>query len=620
MNTSLANLARQSAIKTDPGDAPPPPHFRDDTSSSDDAFSMDEASDSDSGDIQHIKPAAVKPTLNLKNVPIWDNTISTRDNAQAIKIALGSAGYRDTTKGKGTRQEQMILLAALRHATAHYPMALAIVNGINMDSRKCGYAAWTALFTELQGSAIEERRRLEEEITAGQLPNEPVQLALRLRAEVERVWGRLGLAKHPTKAHPKPTQQLQHLGMDLDLGQFLYLAMPPARFYLREAHTVLGRCSSPSGKVVLTRQLIRDLEWWRDVPTRHNGAPIMRPVETAYLHTDSSQYGWVVVLCETMEARGYWYEEDRRRHILYKELKALLDDLVLKLQQSGAVATVVAPAWHGRPWPQQLHEMATERSTPFFTDNFKEPPALWPFVNQAMRGWELAQQVLDVPDYRVPLPANVALECVRRTQRLVSYKSIACDLPTFRAMLVTAVNFLFCHRAGTSTGFGVRDLAVDFRSIALYRRVLEGKPSGAPRPVLQISREAHPEIAELLEFFVTCRDHVLPGATRFWQLSDDDPGTWTAATVSEWVTADALAVDATPPAGFCWSSHNLRSGGASAASATGVPMPMIRWLGGWKVGSGVVLNYIVPGILDSDGASYFFGSQAPQLSAANLSQ
>eukprot|EP00873_Tetraselmis_striata_P004747 jgi/Tetstr1/425011/TSEL_015479.t1 len=288
------------------------------------------------------------------------------------------------------------------------------------------------------------------------------------------------MAKHPTKVHPEPTQQLQHLGLDLDLVQFLYLAMPPARFYLREAHTVLDRCSSPSGKVVLTRQRIRDLEWWRDVPTRHNGAPILRPVETAYLHTDSSQYGWAI--------------------------------------------------------------------NAFFTDNFKEPPALGPFVNQAMRGWELAQQVLDTPDYRVSLPADVALACVRRAQRLVSH------------------------------------------SITMYRRVLTGKPSGAPRPVLQIFREAHPEIAELLEFFVTCRDHVLPGATRFWQLPDDDPGTWTAATVSEWVIAPALAADATPPVGFCWSSHSLRSGGASAASATGVPMPTVRWLGGWKVGSGVVLN------------------------------
>eukprot|EP00873_Tetraselmis_striata_P038700 jgi/Tetstr1/458964/TSEL_004435.t1 len=156
MNTPLANLARQSAIKTDPGHAPPPPDFHDDTSS-DDAFSMDGAPDNDSEDIQHIKSAAVKPTLDLKNVPIWDNTISTRDNAQAIKIALGSAGYLDTTKGKGTRQEQMIHLAALRHATAHYPMALAIVNIIIVDSKKCGYTAWKALLTELQGSAMEER-------------------------------------------------------------------------------------------------------------------------------------------------------------------------------------------------------------------------------------------------------------------------------------------------------------------------------------------------------------------------------------------------------------------------------------------------------------------------------
>eukprot|EP00873_Tetraselmis_striata_P039723 jgi/Tetstr1/459987/TSEL_005311.t1 len=309
------------------------------------------------------------------------------------------------------------------------------------------------------------------------------QLALRLRAEIELVWGRLNLAKHPTKAQPEPTQQLQHSGLDLDMvtiqfralaaklrrlsnltrdllciavrrrrhvpakllaslagqGQFLYLAMPPARFYLREAHTVLGECSWPSDKVVLTRLPIRDLEWWRDVPTRHNGAPILRPVETAYLHTDSSH-------------------------------------------------------------------------------------------------------------------------------------------------------------------------------ITLYRRVLKGKPSGAPRPVLHTSREAHPGIAELLEFFVTCRDHVLPGATRFRQLPDDDPGTWTAA------TAVALALDTTPPAGFCRSSHNLRSGRASAASATGVPMPTVRWLGGWAVGSGVALNYIVPCILDSAGARYFFGFLASQRSAAKLSQ
>eukprot|EP00873_Tetraselmis_striata_P012720 jgi/Tetstr1/432984/TSEL_022321.t1 len=38
-----------------------------------------------------------------------------------------------------------------------------------------------------------------------------------------------------------------------------------------------------------------------------------------------------------------------------------MDDLVLKLRQSGAAAKVVAPAWHDRPWmpPGQLHDLAT---------------------------------------------------------------------------------------------------------------------------------------------------------------------------------------------------------------------------------------------------------------------
>eukprot|EP00873_Tetraselmis_striata_P009457 jgi/Tetstr1/429721/TSEL_019614.t1 len=179
MNTPLPNLAGRSAVKKDPGSDPPPPDFSDSDTSSEGAFSPHGASDSDSSDIQWIKPSTVKPTLDLATVPVWDHNISTRDNAQAIKISLGSAGYLDTTKGKGTHQEQLILLAALRHATANYPMALAIVGSIIMDSKKCGYAAWTALFTELQGSAIEERMRLEEEITAGQLPNEPVQVYVR---------------------------------------------------------------------------------------------------------------------------------------------------------------------------------------------------------------------------------------------------------------------------------------------------------------------------------------------------------------------------------------------------------------------------------------------------------
>eukprot|EP00873_Tetraselmis_striata_P038807 jgi/Tetstr1/459071/TSEL_000407.t1 len=180
MNTLLSNLAGRSAVKKDHGSDPPPPDFSDSDISSEGAFRLHGALDSDPSDIQWIKPFAVKPTLDLATVPVWDQNTSTRDNAQAVKISLGSAGYLDTTKGKGTHHEQLILLASLRHATANYPMAaLAIIDSISMDSRKCGYAAWTALFTELQGSAMEERRRLEEEIAAGQLPNAPVHVYVR---------------------------------------------------------------------------------------------------------------------------------------------------------------------------------------------------------------------------------------------------------------------------------------------------------------------------------------------------------------------------------------------------------------------------------------------------------
>jgi len=48
-------------------------------------------------------------------------------------------------------------------------------------------------------------------------------------------------------------------------AQFLYLAIPAARFYLRELH-VLSTKECWGARVKLTNQLRRDLLWWRDVP------------------------------------------------------------------------------------------------------------------------------------------------------------------------------------------------------------------------------------------------------------------------------------------------------------------------------------------------------------------
>eukprot|EP00873_Tetraselmis_striata_P002689 jgi/Tetstr1/422953/TSEL_013732.t1 len=122
-----------------------------------------------------------------------------------------------------------------------------------------------------------------------------------------------------------PVRELQSLEGQ---AQYLFQAIPAARFFLRELHSVVG--DRWGGRVRMTPQLRRDLQWWTSVPSQSNGKPIHRPVETAYLHTDSSGYGWGGVLNGKLEARGFWSSEDERHHITWKELKAVRADLPSK--------------------------------------------------------------------------------------------------------------------------------------------------------------------------------------------------------------------------------------------------------------------------------------------------
>jgi hypothetical protein len=50
-----------------------------------------------------------------------------------------------------------------------------------------------------------------------------------------------------------------------------------------------------------------------------------REFDTAYLHACSNANGWGAVLHETpkYQARGFWYDTDRARHITQKELRAV---------------------------------------------------------------------------------------------------------------------------------------------------------------------------------------------------------------------------------------------------------------------------------------------------------
>ena len=59
------------------------------------------------------------------------------------------------------------------------------------------------------------------------------------------------------------------------------------------------------------------------MPSKHNGAPILKHVETIHLHCDSSSFGWGSVLYDYAEVRGFYSTLDTTHHIAYKELKAV---------------------------------------------------------------------------------------------------------------------------------------------------------------------------------------------------------------------------------------------------------------------------------------------------------
>jgi hypothetical protein len=158
---------------------------------------------------------------------------------------------------------------------------------------------------------------------------------LALKERALKLLSDLGLKAHPTKGYFLPTQVGEHLGMVVDyvLGefraptaklisiaslaksllceaaankrcvsvkalasvagkyQFLNLAIPAARFFLRELHDVVSAAKSWSGTVQVTCQFKRDLLWWTSVPSEYNGVPIH--METHQERVPSPRLKWL---------------------------------------------------------------------------------------------------------------------------------------------------------------------------------------------------------------------------------------------------------------------------------------------------------------------------------------
>lgn len=187
----------------------------------------------------------------------------------------------------------------------------------------------------------------------------------------------LGFTPHPKKSIWEPTQQLEHLGLSVDLAantfsvpaakvarlarmarglivaaklkrrlvpkrdlasfcgyaQSVRLAVMPANLFLRSLYDDCSTVKGWGGEVRLSRQSFRDLEWWCDVPSQHLSSPIRLRPATVELFVDASDLGWGAVVPDLADspdgiASGRWSVAEQALHINQKEMRAVYNALL----------------------------------------------------------------------------------------------------------------------------------------------------------------------------------------------------------------------------------------------------------------------------------------------------
>jgi hypothetical protein len=105
------------------------------------------------------------------------------------------------------------------------------------------------------------------------------------------------------------------------------------------------------------------------------------------------------------------------------------------------------------------------------------------------------------------------------------------------------------------------DIAVDRTggNLVLFIRKAKGdqRRTAADKPLLQLPITAVPLLVDLMEAFTAGRTNYRnqldnrPGPTAFWAVTrDEQPHTWTAGTIDEWIRVACSAIGATPPPQF----------------------------------------------------------------------
>ena len=229
------------------------------------------------------------------------------------------------------------------------------------------------------------------------------------------------------------------------------------------------------------------------------------------------------------------------------------------------------------------------------------PPAVGQLVRLARRGFGEVEGESSALVRRIPLPAAVVMQ-------ILNLGLVTPSVLVLRACACLVVQFLWFARADTGIHLRQGHVGVGAFGITLSERTKTiARHLAAPmtRPCLA-AWDPDGLILRLLQRWLHARGTVSDDAF-FWALPEEaSPEAWTSALINTWLQEILSVLQVQPPLGCSWSSHSLRSGGASAAFALGVDLLVIMNWGLWSTLDSLHL-YVDVLVQPDAAAALFFG-------------